>query len=247
MSQHPQDTSLTYREMRAAIRRELALAPEGDLSTLDQQRVDRVLTEALRDYIGSKYNWHWLTQTTAIVTASGTDAYPLPFFYAGIEQIAYGPANDSPCLGIRVVTPEHMDQLRSGTPSVTGDPAYATTIPGEQSGEWKIQLWPTPGSVRTLTLRFRATLRRPGPDDHSFFAGPAYDSLVLTACRYAARMDRRIDPQGADQRYAEALGDAIRIDKLAEPRLMGTLGINGAVEPARQINRPLYWNDELIV
>lgn len=246
MTQSPQNTSLTFAEMRTAVRRELALSPVGTLSSTDSERVNRVVTEALTEYVAARHDWSWLSQSMTITLTPGTGTYILPWYYSALTQIVYAASSDSPCLSIKLVDPATMDRLCRDT-TASGDPVYATVDPGPESGRWSIRLWPTPSSVRTMTVRFRASVRRPANDDDSFFAGPAYDAMILAACRYAARVDRRIEEPRDAERYARAMSDAIAIDDQARPRLVGTLGINGDDGYQQSSNRPLYYNDQLIV
>lgn len=242
----PQNTSLTFGEMRAAIRRELAFSVDATLSTQDEARVERVLKEAISEMVIAKHNWSWLGQAYEFTTAADQQSYALPWYFGGLAQITYTPSSSSPCLSIQLIDTEMMERLEQESPTATGDPIKATVRINAAQNAWEIVFWPTPNAARSMTARIRSVFRKPGGDDDSFFAGSQYDPLLLQACRYTARMDRRIEDGRDRERYMSALSDAIRIDRDSRPALLGTLGINGTTELLGS-ERPLYYDDQLIV
>lgn len=242
----PQSTTLTFGEMRKAIRRELAFSVDATLSTQDESRVERILKEAISEMVVAKHNWTWLSQALEFTTASGQRAYALPWYFGGLAQITYTPSSSSPCLSVQLIDTELMDRLDQESPTASGDPTKATVRINSAHSAWEIVFWPTPNAARAMTARIRSVFRSPGGDDDSFYAGSQYDPLLLQACRYTARMDRRIEDARDRERYQAALADAIRIDRNSRPALLGTLGINGDNELLGS-ERPLYYDDQLIV
>ena len=156
--------------------------------------------------------------------------YLMPADFIGdiVHDVVYELPQGSPGQTLAQVSEDHIRALRAGGTSTTADPVMIAFRPITVDGRprWEAVVWPSPGTVRTVSYRYR---RYPQPleigTDVSI-AGPQHDLTLLQACRSEAET-KRFDKQGIEeQRYQQRLAASRILNRETKPRSLGQTGMN---------------------
>jgi hypothetical protein len=230
--------SLTFQDLIIRVAEFLGIAYRGaagntaadvPVDAYDLDLCKRMVNDGYRRFINANPKWNFLTPRFTLTFVAGQAEYDMPDGFAGslLAPFTY-PNTDSPAIAIGTTTEQMIRQWNSGG-VVSGDPQFVAFFPiaattTTNAARWKAIFWPTPSAVYVVTARARLYPDKLVNLTDRHICGFQHDEAVLAAV--LAEAERTVNDNIGNQaaNFSAALAAAVRIDREAAPKRIGSYG-----------------------
>lgn len=233
-------------ELRVAVSHYLGLGDTyADLSTADKARVDRVVSDGLREFYQA-HNWRFMKPTTTVAVVADDTEVDLPSDLASIlGDITIDSDGSRSFAPVAITSTTRIDRLYSMYPNSEGVPTEAAVRQKSHTGSseqrYELRFWPT--SDDSYTLRFQYAVRGESLSTGEYpYGGTEHFATIRNAV--LAMAERTFDDASGvhQQAYERSLVESIRRDNIFNaPDSLGLMS-GGRVLTNLRVDRDRSWS-----
>ena len=170
----PKTGKITYKQMRYSILKDFGHDKDTEMDELCKLAIGEII-----DRVNLKRRWKFnLIKASDITTSAGTSEYSVPSDLWGIYSTRKTDDIDFLISGLGQYT---KDRIFMSQNNITGYPYVRTEFNIYRDG--KIELFPIPDGVYTVSLRYFRLLLKPTVDDSPLDMASPYQAMIQAAAR----------------------------------------------------------------